>query len=213
MILETLPLIVLAMVAASADDVEGHYYLEGVREVGSELLLSPGGKFQYMLAYGAADYHAEGSWRRDGDFVVLKTDGKEEPPFKLIKSETTKTPGVRVWLKASNGRAVPNIDVILLTGTQTGEDVLRGRTDLDGVALFGEVREAKAVRFSVRVYQLEAGPYPVTASHNELHFEINGESITRVLFKDERLPIEGKSLVMRFWNKDQVMRYVKQGQE
>ena len=31
----------------------GHYYLNGVMEVGSELLLQPNGKFQWMLAVGA----------------------------------------------------------------------------------------------------------------------------------------------------------------
>ncbi len=197
---------VFAVVAARGNDVAGHYYLQGLREVGSELLLKPDGKFEYMLAYGAADYHAEGSWRRDGDDVVLKTAGKEEPPFKPIKSEATKTPGVRVWVKAPNGQAVPNIMVIL----QTPDDNLEGRTDQDGVAFFPQAREAKAVWLVVRVYQLEAGPYAVTAGHNDLHFEINGEAITRVLFKDERLRIDGKALEMRFWNKDQPMRYVKQ---
>ena len=41
-------------------DLAGHYVLSGVMEVGSELLLEPGGTFQYMLAYGAADYSANG---------------------------------------------------------------------------------------------------------------------------------------------------------
>ncbi|TGV77628.1 hypothetical protein EN788_67460, partial [Mesorhizobium sp. M2D.F.Ca.ET.145.01.1.1] len=31
----------------------GHYYLRGVMEVGSELLLKKDGSFEFMLAYGA----------------------------------------------------------------------------------------------------------------------------------------------------------------
>ena len=40
----------------------GHYYLHGVMEVGSELLLQPDGKFQWMIAVGALDQYAEGTW-------------------------------------------------------------------------------------------------------------------------------------------------------
>lgn len=49
----------------------GHYYLTGLRETGSELLLRADGTFAWMLAYGALDQSAEGRWHRDGDAVVL----------------------------------------------------------------------------------------------------------------------------------------------
>jgi hypothetical protein len=50
----------------------------------------------------------------------------------------------------------------------------------------------------------------VTPTNNDFYFEINGEAITRVNFKDERLRIDGQALEMRFWNPEQPMRYVKQ---
>ena len=34
--------------------------------MGSQLLLKPAGTFEYMLAYGAADYGAPGKWSVDG---------------------------------------------------------------------------------------------------------------------------------------------------
>jgi len=54
-------LTMLAAAALHAADPSGHYVLQGVREVGSELLLKPDGKFEFMLAYGAADLWAKGS--------------------------------------------------------------------------------------------------------------------------------------------------------
>jgi hypothetical protein len=48
----------------------GHYYLEGVMEVGSELLLRADGRFEYMLAYGALDELASGCWTRNGGGVT-----------------------------------------------------------------------------------------------------------------------------------------------
>ncbi len=54
----------------------GHYYLHGVMEVGSELLLQPDGKFQWMLAVGALDQYAEGTWWKKGGCIGLKPETK-----------------------------------------------------------------------------------------------------------------------------------------
>jgi len=44
-------LMALAALTARGEDLAGHYILQGVREVGSELLLkSDGSFFEYMLA-------------------------------------------------------------------------------------------------------------------------------------------------------------------
>lgn len=50
----------------------GHYYLQGVMETGSELLLKPDGTFEWMLAYGALDQYAQGRWQSDGQTVTLR---------------------------------------------------------------------------------------------------------------------------------------------
>lgn len=52
----------------------GHYYLSGIREVGSELLLKPDGRFGWMLAYGSVDQNASGTWRVEGSTVILTAD-------------------------------------------------------------------------------------------------------------------------------------------
>ena len=41
-----------------------------------ELLLQPNGKFQWMLAVGALDQYAEGTWWKNGDCIGLKPDSK-----------------------------------------------------------------------------------------------------------------------------------------
>jgi len=60
--------------ASLAQDLAGHYYLGGVTEVGSELLLKSDGTFQWMLTYGAIDQSASGHWHRSGDTIVLDAD-------------------------------------------------------------------------------------------------------------------------------------------
>ena len=50
----------------------GHYYLNGMMEVGSELLLKPDGTFKWYLAVGSLDQYAEGAWWKNGACIGLK---------------------------------------------------------------------------------------------------------------------------------------------
>ena len=63
----------VASKSADSAGLAGLYVLNGVREVGSQLLLSPDGSFDYMLSYGAVDIAARGAWRSDGKQVFLDT--------------------------------------------------------------------------------------------------------------------------------------------
>jgi hypothetical protein len=54
----------------------GHYYLNGVMEVGSELLLKKDGSFEFALAYGANDQYGKGCWVRKGSKVEVIPAGR-----------------------------------------------------------------------------------------------------------------------------------------
>lgn len=58
---------------ATQGSLVGHYYLMGVMETGSELLLRPDGLFDWSLSYGAVDQDAQGAWHVERDEVVLVT--------------------------------------------------------------------------------------------------------------------------------------------
>jgi hypothetical protein len=57
----------------------GHYYLNGVMEVGSELLLKSDGSFEFYLAYGALDQYGKGCWRVEGNKVLVIPEGRSAP--------------------------------------------------------------------------------------------------------------------------------------
>jgi hypothetical protein len=57
----------------------GHYYLNGVMEVGSELLLRPNGSFEFYLAYGALDQYGKGCWYVEGNKVLVIPEGRSAP--------------------------------------------------------------------------------------------------------------------------------------
>jgi hypothetical protein len=193
-----------ALIARSAD-VPGHYVLHGVMEVGSELLLNPDCTFEYMLAYGAADYWAKGTWRREDNSVVLNSAGKKEAPFRFLRSEAGNPAKICVWVIGKNGQGVENIQVEL----QTADQHLKATTTSDGAAVFPDAINPRAVGFEVPVYSIKAGPFEINRTDHGFYFEINGDAITEVLFKDEPLAIEGNNLMMKYWSKDQPMRYEK----
>lgn len=184
-----------------AADVAGRYELRGEREMGCELVLQSDGHFSYMMAYGAADYSAQGTWKREGSAVVLTTGGKDEPPFRLVRVTQGAEAGTRIWIKTSDGRGVPHIDVVM-------NDVT-ARTSSEGVAAFGPEVKAAPVRMAIRVYGFEAGPYELKAPGTDYEFEINGTAITTVRFKGERLLMQGDELLLRYGNPQRAMRLVR----
>ena len=58
----------------------GRYHLQGVMEVGSELLLTEQGTFEWYFAYGALDLAGRGRWRYEGADVVLVFEEFLTPP-------------------------------------------------------------------------------------------------------------------------------------
>ena len=105
-----------------------------------------------------------------------------------------------------DGHGVENIQVAL----QTVDQHFKATTTSDGAAVFPDVANARTVAFEVPVYSIKAGPFEIKSSDHDFYFEINGDAITEVLFKDEELAIDGKDLVMKYWNEEQSMRYEKQ---
>jgi len=186
-------LLALAAIVARAQDAAGHYVLRGVMEVGSEMVLKSDGNFQWELAYGAADYWAKGTWHRDGDAVILHSTDKQEEPFKFLRSEPGKPAQIRVFVLGKNGKGVDNIDTYLLIGDKPQE----GRTDESGMATFADDPKARAIVLEVRVYEAQSAPFKIDPAKKDYYFEINGEAMTEVLFKDERLTIDGTALIMK----------------
>jgi hypothetical protein len=107
-VLFRLALLSLNLIAlpALAQDFTGHYYLHGVTEVGSEMLLKPDGTFQWMLAYGAIDRSAHGHWHRSDNTLILDTDPARAQGklFSLIKTLPWE-PTAEASLQASLARA------------------------------------------------------------------------------------------------------------
>ncbi|MBI3729937.1 MAG: SEL1-like repeat protein [Burkholderiales bacterium] len=122
----------------------GHYYLKGVTEVGSEIVLRADGRFNYSLAYGAADQMARGRWQVNHGQLVFRSDPAELPGAPLTPSLPTPTAVAQFGQLSIQVRARErNVAKVELTVLGDAPVLLRGRTDNTGwhTAHVGPVRQ------------------------------------------------------------------------
>ena len=90
----------------------GTYCLRGVREVGSCVRLSAGGKFEYFLAYGAYDENSEGTWRLEkGEVIVDSLPYDKRPTFAFKRLQRGVGDGFDVIVEWKSGGSIAGIDV------------------------------------------------------------------------------------------------------
>ena len=121
---------------AAPTGLAGHYYLErGPLEVGSELLLKEGGRFEWMLTYGAQDLAAGGTWRADGKQVVLTAAPAPEPVFRTLADDE--------WFDVAPARAQARLAGFALTNPEAQMTppftAVRLRIEADGLAVDGDL--------------------------------------------------------------------------
>lgn len=76
--------------ARAEPSLSGHYFMSGVMEVCSELLLHANGRFEYTLTYGALDEYASGCWWTNGRVVTLvvsKFEANANDPMKFSQMD------------------------------------------------------------------------------------------------------------------------------
>ena len=186
--------------------VVGHYYLEGVHEVGSELLLMPSGRFQYFLAYGAYDENATGDWHVDGELIILNTSGGYTPPrFTLKNSSIKPEQPLTILVQDKNERGIPGIDVLVDYGGTKPEI---GYTQDYGWQAPRISSNIKAIGLGIRMYDLQPQWFKVAGtSHNYYVFIFDPGDLGKALFRNTPLRWDNGVLIMERGGR--TMRYVK----
>lgn len=193
----------IVMQTMKGQEIAGTYRVTGVREMVTGFQFKADGTFQFGLTYGAADYRAQGTWKKDRDSVILNAQHNGAPPFRQLKAEKG-TDHLEVRVQTPQGQPIPNIGVIL----QGPEGALaQAQTDQTGTTHLDPNPQAKAIWFEVRVYQLEDGPHRLQPGKMAYTFEINGESILTPKFVNERLRIRNGNLELGYFNPDQPLVY------
>jgi hypothetical protein len=192
--------------ALDASTAAGHYYLTGVHEVGSELVLLPNGRFHYFLAYGAYDENATGAWRVQGESVILNTSGGYTPPRFMLKESLTKPEKpLTILVQNKTAQGISGIDVWVDYGDMKPET---GYTQPYGWRAPGPHRSPRAIGLGVRMYNLEPQWFKVAGTaHNYYVFTFAPGDLGKTRFRDTPWQWDNGALIMERWG--QKMRYVK----
>jgi hypothetical protein len=116
----------LAVAQAQAQDAKampGEYCLVGVREVGSCMRFSPGGKWEYFLSYGAYDERSEGTWKAaNGGVVVDSPPYDRRATFSFKRLQKSESGAYTVIVVSKGDRGIAGIDVVVTCdgATKTG---------------------------------------------------------------------------------------------
>ncbi len=185
--------------AQDAAAVAGSYCLTGVQEVGSCIRLSPDGKFEYFLAYGAYDENAEGTWRLEKGEVIVTTPAYDKKPmFAFTRTQPSSTGGFDVIVEGKNGRSIAGIEVGV---TCDGSTKSAGVTQAEGFAV-----DCKAAPTAITLGLAMFGVAPQTIDVSKAGadagkayvFAFDPGDLGRKRFADVPLHINGDALEMTY---------------
>jgi hypothetical protein len=178
-----------------ASAVVGSYCLAGVREVGSCLRLSEGGKFQYFLAYGAYDENSEGTWRLESGAVIIDSLAYDKrPTFTFKRTQRGDADGFDVVVENARGGRLTYIDVSV---TCDGRTRRAGVTGAEGYKIEC-VTAPTEVRLGLRMYGLEPQVINVAnrAGADKVYvFEFDPGDLGRKRFVAHRLRIKASDVL------------------
>lgn len=111
---------------AAMKAVAGQYYLDAGRDVGSMLKLDDDGEFEWRWVSNV-DKHAQGTWKLDGETIVLQPISPGTPHFRLFSDEElarTKPAEDGTWLAIVGiPRVGPMADVEVQFEARSGKTV------------------------------------------------------------------------------------------
>ena len=187
--------------AQDATGAVGTYCLFGVREVGSCIRLSAGGRFEYFLAYGAYDESSEGTWKQaNGEIVVDSPAYDKRPTFAFKRLQRGDGDAFDVIVESKSGHSIPGIDVSV---TCDGRTKRAGVTQAEGYKV-DCASAPTVVILGLRMYGLAPQTIAVAdrAGADKVYvFEFDPGDLGRKQFVAHRLHFKTKDvLVMVFAN-------------
>lgn len=181
---------------AAADRVVGRYRLDGDHDSAGELLLRANGRFEYELAYGALDEHAQGRWLHHGEALTLITEPKPVPPAFQQAPDSRPAPGsptLRVtW---PDGHGVAGVDFRI--GFDTGDPIV-DYTQEDGWRLPPEEhRTVRWIELAEPIYGVVSPRYSIAnAASGTLNFVLVPNDMGAVDFSGMAVDVLAGELII-----------------
>lgn len=197
----------LAAPAAAQTPVEGVYQSE-VMEVGSQLVLSPDGRFLWLFSTGALDVAAEGRWTREteGSIRLDSDPAPVAPRFELVGRSRDAQPGVAVRLACDSRQAAQFLDVTVeyADGSRSEDHFAGAEYRTDGS------RPVAAVQIGSGPFDLMSERFPVNAAEaNVLTVRFEPNDLGRENFQGQLASVANGVLNLEW--RAMPLRYRRQG--
>jgi hypothetical protein len=120
----------------------GEYYLEGVMETASGLLIKPDSTFEFFYSYGALDRGGKGKWTLKDGMLILDSEARPEKDFALISSKKTADKNITIRIVEKNTNLLRYVECLVEAsgGNITGQSNADGlitieKSSIDNVSL------------------------------------------------------------------------------
>lgn len=181
-------------------------------EMGVGLRLQPNGRFDYLLAYGALDESASGTWQVDGGNLLLTSDPVTPPKFVLLGQEPAPDGKTHIVLDLPKGLSRQYFDAEL--GLSGGRFAGGQLSDDDDTVPLSPGDRPISLRLELGVYELRSDAFRLDGTAaSRIHVRFEQNDLGKVAFAKTPLRIVGKTLTFDRYGRSIVFRRTNQGWE
>lgn len=189
-----MPAAPVAQTAKPATDLVGTYD-SGEPEIAAGLELGADGRFRYGLSYGALDEQAAGTWRVDGERVLLTSDPVTPPRFVLVGQRRLPAGQLQITLDVPKGMSRQYFDVAIhfADGTVTEQQL----SDEPGPLRLQSGRQPASVTVSLGMFDIGSAPLALAGTDgHDLQVRFEPNDLGKVAFVQTPLVREGDDLIL-----------------
>jgi hypothetical protein len=176
-------------------------------EMAVGLELRANGRFGYGLSYGALDESASGTWRVDGNVVLLTSDPVTPPKFTLLEQQPASDGKMHLVLDLPKGwtRQYFDAEISLADGRVVGGQL---SDDSDAIPL-GAGDRPVSLRLALGVYELRSDAFRLDgAAASAIHIRFEQNDLGKVAFAKTPLRIDNGNLLLDRYGRSIVFRRV-----
>ena len=189
----------------------GSYRVSQGPDTAGELVLGSDGRFTYVLAEGALDEVAQGSWREEGGIVRLTTEPKPRPPvFSPAMRNAPVNGPLRVSVTWPDGRGIAGIDFRI--GFAVGEPVT-GYTQEDGWTESGEtIPDPRWIELAEPIHGIASPRFAIAPGQRLLAFVLTPNDLGVVDFTGAAFRPDGDRFILAHPRGGE-LRFVQEGRD
>ena len=149
------------------DTIPGEYYLQGVMETSSAILLKPDHSFEIYYSYGAVDRQGTGRWKMENNKIILNSRPWPKSDFKLITRQSTADELTTVKIITGNEQLLPYFEVMV----RAADGEKKGSTNTEGIYEKPKVK-ANKIEIFFTLCPERYSTIPVTSDDNYFEFKV-----------------------------------------